>query len=234
MKAILLAAGFGTRLRPLTNTIPKCMVPINGKPLIQIWLEKLREASVSPVLINTHYLSAKVESFIDKSDFIKQCIIIFEPKLLGTAGTLLKNISFFGNGDGMLIHADNYCEVDLVKFLDAHNNRPAGCLMTMMIFRTEDPSSCGIVELNSNGVVIGFHEKVSNPPGNLANGAVYILSAEMISRLKAEFYNKTDFSTEILGSFIGKIYTYLTEEIFVDIGTIENYNKVNQITQAVQ
>lgn len=95
MKAILLAAGFGTRLRPLTNTIPKCMVPIKGKPLIQIWLEKLRDASVSPVLINTHYLSDQVETFIDNSAFKNQSVIVFEPELLGTAGTLLKNIFFF-------------------------------------------------------------------------------------------------------------------------------------------
>ena len=229
MKAILLAAGFGTRLRPLTNTIPKCMVPIKGKPLIQVWLEKLWNASVSSVLINTHYLSAQVEAFINNSVFKEQSIIVFEPELLGTAGTLLKNISFFQDEDGILIHADNYCEADFNKFIDAHNNRPPGCLMTMMIFRTYDPSSCGIVELDTNGVVIGFHEKVTNPPGNLANGAVYILSAEMISLIKTEFSNKTDFSTEILGSFVGKIYTYLTEETFVDIGTIENYNKVNQI-----
>jgi len=227
MKAILLAAGFGTRLRPLTNTIPKCMVPIKGKPLIQIWLEKLREASVSPVLINTHYLSGQVQTFIDNSAFKDQSIIVFEPELLGTAGTLLRNIFFFGDGDGMLIHADNYSEADFNKFIVAHKNRPPGCLMTMMIFRTDNPSSCGIVELDTNGVIIGFHEKVANPPGNLANGAVYILSAEIISLIKTKFSDKTDFSTEILGNFVGKIYTYLTEEIFVDIGTIENYNKVN-------
>lgn len=128
----------------------------------------------------------------------------------------------------MLIHADNYSETDFNKFIEAHQNRPSGCLMTMMIFKTDAPSLCGIVELEQNGVVTGFYEKVADPPGNLANGAVYILSAEVINIIKTEFSDKTDFSTEILGNFIGKIYTHLTEETFVDIGTIENYNKVNQ------
>ena len=64
MKAILLAAGFGTRLRPLTNNIPKCLVPIKGKALLEIWLDKLSDVGVKDFLINTHYLPEKVESFI--------------------------------------------------------------------------------------------------------------------------------------------------------------------------
>jgi mannose-1-phosphate guanylyltransferase len=78
-----------------------------------------------------------------------------------------------------LIHADNYCLADFTAFQQAHYNRPPECLMT---FRTDNPSSCGILELDERGVVIGFHEKVASPPGNLANGAVYILSAELLKR----------------------------------------------------
>ena len=73
MKAILLAAGFGTRLRPLTNNIPKCLVPIKGKPLLEIWLDKLSDVGVKDFLINTHYLYDKVESFIKKSKYKNNC-----------------------------------------------------------------------------------------------------------------------------------------------------------------
>ena len=97
--------------------------------------------------------------------------------------------------------------------------------MTMLTFRTDTPSSCGIVELNEHGVVIGFHEKVSNPPGNLANGAVYILSTDLIASLEKE----TDFSTEVLTKLVGKIYTYNTNMPFVDIGTPEAYKKANSL-----
>lgn len=227
MNAILLAAGFGTRLRPITDTIPKCLVPIKGKPLIHLWLEKLTSANIESILINTHYLSEQVEIFIKNSPFKNQSIVVFEPQLLGTAGTLLKNLDFFEGKDGMLIHADNYCLADLGMFINAHKNRPPGCLMTMMIFKSHNPSACGIVELDEHGVVVGFHEKISNPPGNLANGAVYILSSEMISILRTDFATRTDFSTEILGSFMGRVYTYLTEDLFIDIGTLENYSRVN-------
>lgn len=227
MNAILLAAGFGTRLRPITNIIPKCLVPIKGKPLIQIWLEKLESAPIGSILINTHYLSQQVESFVNYRQLKIQTNTVFEPKLLGTAGTLLKNLHFFEGEDGMLIHADNYCLADLTKFIYSHKNRPKGCLMTMMIFYSYNPSDCGIVELDEYGVVIAFHEKVSNPPSNLANGAIYILSSEMINIIKTQFSTKTDFSTEILPHFMGKIFTYLTEDLFIDIGTLESYNKAN-------
>jgi mannose-1-phosphate guanylyltransferase len=77
--------------------------------------------------------------------------------------------------------------------------------------------------------VIGFHEKVANPPGNLANGAVYILSAELLGMMGKELHAVTDFSTEVLHRFVGRIYTYETKETFVDIGTISAYEKVSNL-----
>jgi len=227
MRAILLSAGFGTRLRPLTNTIPKCLVPINGKPLLQIWLERLRNAGVGPVLVNTHYLSEKVENFIHGSGFEDDVILVNEPELLGTAGTLISNIDFFEGNDGLLIHADNYCLANLQEFIKAHRERPEKCLMTMMVFRTDTPETCGIVELDKDGVVIGFHEKVSSPPGNLANCAVYIFSKELLKKIQKDFFKMSDISTEILPLIIGKIYVHETKERFLDIGSPESYLLAN-------
>jgi mannose-1-phosphate guanylyltransferase len=150
-----------------------------------------------------------------------------EPELLGTAGTLIENLSFFGGGGGMLLHADNYCLADLSAFQEAHRNRPAHCWMTMMTFRTQTPSSCGIVELDQRGVVVGFHEKVSNPPGNLANGAVYLLSAELMQWLRTLTPSPKDFSTEIIGRLMGRIYTYETDAVLLDIGTPQSYAQAN-------
>ncbi len=229
MKALLLAAGFGTRLRPLTNTIPKCLVPIKGKPLLQIWLERLSNAGIGPFLINTHYLAEQVNAFVETSDYRPQISLVHEKDLLGTAGTLIANLEFFQGEDGLLIHADNYCMADMAAFVNAHNNRPDGCIMTMMTFRTDTPSTCGIVELDNRGVVIGFHEKVANPPGNLANGAVYILSGELFKLLSNELHNASDFSTEVLHRFLGRIYTYETKETFMDIGTLTAYEKAQYI-----
>ena len=129
----------------------------------------------------------------------------------------------------MLIHADNYCLADFKEFIKSHNQRPSYCLMTMMTFQTDTPSSCGIVELDDNNIVIGFHEKVKHPPGNLANGAIYILSSELLKIVKEKYATATDFSTEILHHFLGKIYTYETNDLFMDIGTPEAYKIANSI-----
>lgn len=228
MRAILLAAGYGTRLRPLTTLIPKCLVPIKGKPLLQIWLERLTDAGIGPFLVNTHYLSEQFDTFIGSSPYKNRVTLVHEFDLLGTAGTLIANLDFFHGSDGLLIHADNYCLADFSAFLRSHITRPPECLMTMMTFRTDAPSTCGIVELDKRGVVIGFHEKVKSPPGNLANGAVYILSAELLKILDNELKNVTDFSTQVLQRFVGQIYIYETTEVFLDIGTPEAYAAANK------
>jgi mannose-1-phosphate guanylyltransferase len=229
MKAMLLSAGLGKRLRPLTKKTPKCLVPINGKPILQIWLERLSSLNLGPFLINMHYLPDQITDFVSSSDFIKQITLVNEKKLLGTGGTLIKNIEFFNKMDGLLIHTDNYCLADLKEFIVAHQNRPKKCLITMMTFRSESPSDCGIVEIDKHKVVIGFHEKVANPPGNLANGAIYILSSQLLMDLKNEMSEISDFSLEVIPNLIGKIFTYETSEILIDIGTEKSYKKANRL-----
>jgi len=229
MRAILLAAGCGTRLRPITNTIPKCLVQIKGQPLLEIWLDRLTLAGMGPFLVNTHYLAEQVDAFIESSRYKDQVTLEYEPELHGTAGTLIANLDFFKGQDGMLIHADNYCLADFSAFVQAHEQRPAECVMTMMTFQTDTPSTCGIVELDGRGVVIGFHEKVAKPPGNLANGAIYILSSELLERLEYDLHSVKDFSTEVLNRFVGQIYTYETKGVFLDIGTPKSYEQANKL-----
>ena len=226
MKAILLAAGFGTRLRPLTNNIPKCLVPIKGKPLLEIWLDKLTNIGITEFLINTHYLSEKVVDFINQSRYKNNCKVVYEKKLLGTAGTLLSNLSFIEN-ECILIHADNYCEDDLTDFVKSHRLRPIQTKITVMCFRAEDPSKCGIFTVDEKNIATSFFEKVQSPPSNLANGAVYILSSDFITVLKSKYSQSIDFSLDVLPYFVNKIYCYETEKNYVDIGTPENYKRVN-------
>ena len=228
MRTFLLAAGLGTRLSPLTYNIPKCLVSIKGLPLLGIWLKRLTEANIGPFLINTHYLPEQVEAFIKASPYYEQVTLINEIELKGTAGSLIANLDFFQGEEGLIIHADNYCLADFTAFQRAHINRPAECLMTMMTFRTNNPSSCGIVKLDERGIVSDFYEKVDQPPGNLANGAIYILTPELLKKLGTDYHESKNFSTEIISRFIGQIYSYETLEIFIDIGNEDNYNKANR------
>lgn len=233
MRAMLLAGGLGTRLRPLTDTLPKCLVPIHGQPLLGIWLEQLTRAGFESFLVNTHYRADQVREFVATSPYCDQITLVHESTLLGTAGTLMANLDFFaGEDNGLLLHADNYCQADFKAFLRAHERRPPGCLMTLMAFHTPSPSTCGILQLDHRGVVVGFHEKVCHPPGNLANGAIYLLSPAFLRLARYRFIQASDFSTEVIPHLMGQIHAYTTHEIFMDIGTMKSYEEANRLAFA--
>ena len=220
LRALLLAAGLGTRLRPITLHTPKCLVQIHGEPLLGRWLRQLEAAGCEAVLINTHYLAEQVEAFLQERPPSPMGVhTIYEPRLLGTAGTLIANSAFFENATGLLIHADNAMAGDLKGLLGAHSTRPAKCLLTMLTFCTDQPSSCGIVATNANGVVTAFHEKVSDPPGNCANGALYAFDTPFFDRLAGITPQPNDFSTEVIPTLMGRIQTWHTDQPYLDIGT---------------
>jgi mannose-1-phosphate guanylyltransferase len=228
MRALLLAAGLGTRLRPLTNRIPKCLVPIQGKPLLAYWLDLLLLAGVEKVLVNTHYLSDVVREFVAVSPWRDRIILIHEDELLGTGGTVLRNRAFFENRAFIVAHADNLTRFDVRAFIRRHETRPAGTLITMMTFRTDAPESCGIVEEDERGIVIAFHEKVANPPGTLANAAVYIFEPPVFRLLESLHKEVIDLSTEVIPNFVGRMCTYHNSDFLRDIGTLESLRKAER------
>ncbi len=228
MKALLLAAGLGSRLQPITRTIPKCMVPIQGTPLIDYWLEILIQGGISSILVNLHYLSDQVRNHILKSNHADNVDMVHEAKLLGTGSTLLKNRSWFGNEPLLLIHADNFSFFDLGKFILAHTNRPENCDITMMTFMTDTPQSCGIVDLDKSGVVRQFYEKVQHPPSCLANGAVFILEPRVIGFMERIKKPGLDFCADVLPEFMGRIFTFFNDVYHRDIGTIKSYQQAQK------
>ena len=148
VNALLLAAGYGTRLRPLTLTTPKCLVDVGGVPLLERWLQSLEKCNCSNALVNTHYLSEQVREFLERRQRTKMKVqISHEPQLLGTAGTVLAHQEFFSKGTNLLIHADNATDFDINCLLKAHDQRPRECCLTMLTFDTDEPSKCGIVEI---------------------------------------------------------------------------------------
>lgn len=219
MKALLLAAGFGSRLKPLTDTTPKCLVSVRGRVLLDIWLENLSRAGIGPFLLNTHHLGESVRQHIDRSPFRSAVTTVHEEHLLGTGGTLLSNRDFFDGESVLLAHADNLCVCDFREFVRAHEQRPAGTSITMMTFITETPESCGILELDDRAVVTAFHEKVPNPPGRLANGAVYVIEPEVLDEMETLQKSTIDFSTEVVPRFMGRINTWRNTGVLLDIGT---------------
>tara|TARA_X000000950_G_scaffold27883_1_gene30011 strand:- start:248 stop:961 length:714 start_codon:yes stop_codon:yes gene_type:complete len=229
-RALLLAAGLGTRLRPITLHTPKCLVPIGGEPLLGRWLRQLDQAGCESVLINTHYLAEEVEAFLTSWHSSTMTVqSIHEPELLGTAGTLLANQEFFRGATGLLIHADNAMAGDIHDFIAAHNDRQPCCLLTMLTFKTKTPSSCGIVEIDGQNVVQAFHEKVVEPPSDRANGALYAFERDFLHRLNLINPTPSDFSTEVIPTMLGRIQTWHTHDVYLDIGTPEALTSAQQL-----
>lgn len=227
MKALLLAAGLGTRLLPLTRTIPKCLVPIHGKPLMQYWLETLLPESVDEVLINTHYLPESVLDFIEKSPYKSQIKTVHEPELLGTGGTILKNREFFQNQDFFVAHADNLTRFSVEKMLASHRARYKTTEITMMTFETDRPETCGIVQLDDKNIVTGFFEKITNPPSNMANAAVYIFQPSVLDFLASLTAQQIDISIDVIPNYLGRIQTFHNHQYHRDIGSPESLALAN-------
>lgn len=222
MRALLLAAGIGLRLLPITATTAKCMVEINGRPLLDYWLELLLEGGIERVLVNTHWLEDQVISFVKASRWAAHVDLVHEEELLGTGGTVLANREWFEGHPFIVAHADNLTDFNVRGFIEAHRGRPAGCAITLLGFHTDAPRSCGILELDGRGTVAAFHEKVQNPPGNLANGAVYVFEPEVVEVIASFGRPVVDLSTEIIPRFIGRILCVETHGYHRDVGTPES------------
>jgi mannose-1-phosphate guanylyltransferase len=227
MRALLLAAGIGSRLRPITDTVPKCLVPVHGRPLLEYWLDLVFEGGIDRVLLNTHWLADQVQAYVAASRWRSRIDLVHESELLGTGGTILANRAWFQGEDFLVAHADNLTDFDVGNFIAAHRSRPPGHVMSMLGFRTDDPSSCGILELDSRGTVAAFHEKVANPPGNLANGAVYIFAPEVIDDIARLGKNVVDLSTEIIPGYLGRISCVETTGYHRDIGNPESLRRAH-------
>lgn len=233
INALLLAAGYGSRLLPYTDVWPKCLMPVHGSPLLEYWLASTKELEVRKVLVNLHYHASTVEAFLRRPTYSGWVDFVYESELMGTAGTIRANYSYLAHSPLLLVHADNYCQCDFRAFLRYHQEgRPKDCLITMMTFDTPTPSACGIVETDQLGVVTAFYEKVPNPPGNRANGAVYLLEPEVLEWIN-EHPEAQDFSTQVLPRFLGRIATWHNDRVHIDIGTIESLSRA-QDSQAVK
>ena len=218
LQAILMAAGHGTRLHPFTKYCPKCLMPIHGKPLLEYWLCILKRIGCRRVLVNTHHHRDLVQAFLSQDKFTGWVTTTIEKILLGTAGTIRENANWIKKETLLMAHADNWCHANFDEFVHFHfEERPADSLITMMTFDTLTPESCGIVRVDHKGVVQEFHEKVKDPPGNMANGAIYLIEPEVVNWITDNPRVK-DFSSDVLPNFLGRIATWHNATIHRDIG----------------
>jgi mannose-1-phosphate guanylyltransferase len=233
MKAFLLAAGKGTRLKPYTDAHPKCLIPIHGTPLLKIWIDLLEKHGISEILINTHHHADQVEQFVARTrpETTVGLHTVYEPVLLGSAGTLWKNKTFVKDeSDFIIAYADNLTNMDMSKMIDIHRQfRSMGGSLTMGLIKAPNPRSCGIVTLDHDGKIISFVEKPNRPQSDLANGGIYIASEQiyhLINRSRDEQFDVWDLGHHVLPSLAGKMYGFPIAPFYLkDIGTPEAYEE---------
>jgi mannose-1-phosphate guanylyltransferase len=231
-KAIVLAGGLGTRLRPLTDHTPKCLVPVAGRPLLDYWFDAFAAAGIHDVLINTHYLREKVRAYIDQRNASGAFRIAesFEPELLGSAGTIHANRDFIKDADtALVVYADNLSNVDLSSMLKFHHLH--GDPLTMLLFHAPNPEKCGIAQLDSNSRVVEFVEKPMAPKGNLANAGIYALTSRAYHQMAD--MNGFDLGFDVLPSFVGRMRGWVWNGYHRDIGTPEALQEAEQVAERI-
>ena len=225
MKAFLLAAGVGSRLRPITDTVPKCLVPVGGQPMLDVWLDAFDRAGVDEVLVNLHHLPDVVRHHLEQRDGTPSVLTFFEPELLGSAGTLVANRAWV-DGDEMFLacYADNLTDFDLCSLVQTH--REHGAIATLTVFHSERPSAGGVMELDATGMIVGFEEKPANPVSDLVNAGMYAFRPDVLDELGGP--PPCDIGYDLLPRLVGRAKAMPVEGYFRDIGTIEAYERAQR------
>ncbi len=233
VRVLLLAGGLGTRLRPLTDHTPKCLVPVAGRPLLDYWLDRFREAGLRDLRINTHHLPEAVREYIDRVNATSEFRMseAYEAQLLGSAGTVMANRDLADDASEILIvYADNFSNVDLNELLRFH--RSHGDPMTMMLFRAPHPENCGIATLDAEHRIIDFVEKPKNPTSDLANAGLYVLSQEAYKEIAD--MQVFDIGFDVLPRFLNRMRGWASPGFHLDIGTHEALEKAQTLSTQLE
>lgn len=220
MKAFILAAGEGTRLRPLTESVPKCLLPIQGVPLLEIWLNTCKAAGITDVLVNAHAHAEAIKQFAATQKSGVRASIVEEPQLLGSAGTLAENCAFVGGEEPFFVlYGDVLMNVDLRRMLEFH--RQKNLAATLGIYQVPDPTRCGVVTMDENDVIQKFVEKPTQPESKWAFSGVMIGGQEIFDFVPDR--RPADIGFDVLPKMAGRTAGYRISEYLIDIGTPENY-----------
>lgn len=225
MKAFLMAAGYGTRLRPLTDSVPKCLLPIRGVPMLEIWLDVCRNYGIDDVLINTHSYPGIVKKYLEKNGAGLRIRVSEEGVLLGSAGTILENRDWVASDSAFwVLYADVLTNANLAHMLDFHNQRRQAA--TMGVYEVANPNQCGIVTTDREGIVREFVEKPANPPSNLAFAGLLIATPELFDVIPREI--PADIGFHVLPKLAGRMAAHPISDYILDIGTPESYKQAQE------
>lgn len=229
--AVLLAAGPGTRLRPLTDKTPKCLLPVGGRPMLDWWLELLTRHRIARALLATNHLADQVKEYSRTQPFPVALDVVDEPELLGTAGAVRAQVDWLGDApDFWVIYVDNLSSANLTAMREFHRSRQS--LGTLAVYVTPVPHECGIVQTDSEMRIIRFVEKPKQDIGNLANGGLYLLSRRILGFIPDT--TPVDFARDVFPRVVdsspaaGALHAWRIDGYHLDMGTWETYRRAER------
>ncbi len=229
MKAMILAAGLGTRLKPLTNTVSKPMVPMVGRPCMEHIIFLLKKHGITDIIANIHYLPEQIKyHFQDGRDWGVNMHYSLEEDLLGTAGGLKKVQNFFGQEPVLVISGDALTDINLAEFYKFHKAR--GGLATLALKKVSDPTQYGVVIKNNDHSIKAFQEKPQKEEAisNLANTGIYLFKPEIFNYIPAETF--FDYAKDVFPKLLENNITmmgYETKDYWCDVGNLDIYREAH-------
>src|SRR6476469_306671 len=213
-EAVVLAGGFGTRLRSVVSDLPKCMAPVAGRPFLSHVIDALRLQGIQRFVFALGYKAGVIENFLKTSYPTLDYATVVEEEPLGTGGAIQFAIGKCNTENVLVANGDTLFKIDVWSFEKVHNKHDSEC--TLALKRLQNFDRYGVVEVENNQV-LSFKEKQFYSDG-LINGGVYLLNKQRF--LKRKLPQKFSFETAYLQAFApeGKFYSSVQEGYFIDIG----------------
>ncbi|HID72508.1 TPA: nucleotidyltransferase family protein [Candidatus Micrarchaeota archaeon] len=229
MKAFVLCGGEGTRLRPYTYTVPKPMLPIAGKPIVQYVLENLMRAGIKDFTLTLGYLAEQFEEYFKNGKELGVKIEhAVEDEKLNTAGSVLPHKDKV-KGTFVVVMGDHITNIDVKKMLSEHKN--SGAVVSIALLRKKIPLQFGIAQVDGSGLVTTFREKPLIE--YLYNVAIYVCEPEIFNYIN----EKEDFAQDVFPRILengGKINSFIFDGVWFDIGQVSEYERLNEEFQTAQ
>ena len=229
MRAMIMAAGVGSRLRPLTDVLPKPMVPIANRPALYHILVLLKSHGVTEVVINLHHLPDLIKEYVgDGRRLGMEVTYSFERELLGTAGGVKNNSAFLEGDTFLVMSGDSLTDVDLTGLVAAHRNN--GSVATIAVKEVADPSEYGVVVTDDEGRVEGFQEKpaIEEALSRLCNCGIYVFEPEILSHIPEGQFD--DFGKRVFPDLLKQgvpFHAHAIDEYWNDVGNLREYVRSN-------
>jgi NDP-sugar pyrophosphorylase family protein len=229
MRVMIMAAGIGTRLRPVTDLVPKPMAPIVNKPALYHILRLLRRHGLREVVVNLHHLPEVITGYFGDGTGVGMDITYsFEPELLGTAGGVKNNAAFLGDSTFLVMSGDALTDIDLTGLVAAHHR--TGSIATMAVKEVPDPSLYGVVMADDDSRVVGFQEKPTREEARsrLCNCGIYVFEPEILSHIPAGQFD--DFGKRLFPDLLQQnvpFHAHAVAGYWSDVGNLREYIRGN-------